>query len=295
MIRSMTGFGQAELKSSQGSFRIELKSTNHKFLEISSRVPGHLSEFEEAMRREIGKKIRRGKILLFVSCPDPSVFSSRLVVNENLAREVFEKAVSVRKMLKMARVSDDALLREVLRYPDVLTKDASMDKRSAYTTKLTGVLSAALADFDRARAAEGAALLRDLKKRVAEVRGSLRTIEKRLPSAAKDFRKSLESRLKDFLKEGELDRERLTIEVAQYLKSSDISEEVTRLNSHLVGMERALKEAGELGRKLDFIAQEMTRETNTIGAKSSDSVITDAVIKIKSGIEKIREQAQNVE
>ncbi len=295
MIKSMTGFGQAELKSSQGSFRVELKSTNHKFLEISSRVPGHLSEFEEAMRREIGKKIRRGKILLFVSCPDPSVFSSRLVVNEGLAREVFQKAVSVRKMLKMERVSDDALLREVLRYPDVLTKDASTDKRSAYTTKLTGVLSAALADFDRVRQAEGAALLRDLKKRVNEVRTALRGIEKRLPLAAKSFKKSLELRLKDFLKDSELDKERLTIEVAQYLKSSDISEEVTRLNSHLAGMERALKEAGELGRKLDFIAQEMTRETNTIGAKSSDSVITDAVIRVKSAIEKIREQAQNVE
>ena len=295
MIRSMTGFGQAELKSSQGSFRIELKSTNHKLLEISSRVPGHLSEFEEAMRREIGKKIRRGKILLFVSCPDPSVFSSRLVVNENLAKEVFTKAVSVRKMLKLARVSDDALLREVLRYPDVLMKDAPTDKRSAYSTKLERVLSGALEDFDRARAIEGAALMKDLKKRVGEVRAALRSIEKRLPLAAKAFKKSLQARMKDFMRETELDKERLTIEVAQYLKSSDISEEVTRLNSHLAGMERALKEAGELGRKLDFIAQEMTRETNTIGAKSSDSVITDAVIKIKSGIEKIREQAQNVE
>ena len=295
MIRSMTGFGQAELKSSQGNFRVELKSTNHKFLEISSRVPGHLSEFEEAMRREIGKKIRRGKILLFVSCPDPSVFSSRLVVNENLAKEVFTKAVSVRKMLKLARVSDDALLREVLRYPDVLMKDAPTDKRSAYSTKLERVLSGALEDFDRARAIEGAALMKDLKKRVGEVRAALRSIEKRLPLAAKAFKKSLQARMKDFMRETELDKERLTIEVAQYLKSSDISEEVTRLNSHLAGMERALKEAGELGRKLDFIAQEMTRETNTIGAKSSDSVITDAVIKIKSGIEKIREQAQNVE
>ena len=291
----MTGFGQAELKSFQGNFRVELKSTNHKFLEVSSRVPGYLSEFEEAMRREIAKKIRRGKILLFVSCPDPSVFSSRLVVNENLAREVFDKAVKVRKLLKMARVSDDALLREVLRYPDVLVKDTATDKRSAYSVKLTRVLSEAIGDFDKSRAAEGAALLRDLKKRAAQVKSALTMIEKRLPLAAKAFKKNLESRLKDFMREGQLDKERLTIEVAQYLKSSDISEEVTRLKSHLAGMDRALKEAGELGRKLDFIAQEMTRETNTIGAKSSDSVITDAVIRIKSGIEKIREQAQNVE
>ena len=103
------------------------------------------------------------------------------------------------------------------------------------------------------------------------------------------------SRMKDFLRGQELDKERLTLEVAQFLKSSDISEEVTRLNSHLDGMEKALREDGELGRKIDFIAQEMTRETNTIGAKSSDAAITDAVIQIKSAIEKIREQAQNVE
>ena len=291
----MTGFGQAELKSSQGNFRVEIKSTNHKFLEVSTRVPGYLSEFEETLRREVAKKIRRGKILLFVSCPDPSVFSSRLRLNEPLAREVFQKAVSVRKLLKMTRVSDDALLREVLRYPDVLAKDASMDRRSVYAHRLLGVLGVALAEFDRSRAAEGKALLADLKGRVAEIRRSLGAIKKRLPQAAKGFKKGLESRLKEFLRDGELDRERVTIEVAQYLKNSDISEEVTRLSSHLAGMERALNEAGELGRKLDFIAQEMTRETNTIGAKTSDAVVTDQVIRVKSSIEKIREQAQNVE
>jgi uncharacterized protein (TIGR00255 family) len=295
MIKSMTGFGQAELKSSQGNFRIELKSTNHKFLEVSARVPGYLSEFEEAMRREVAKKVRRGKILLHVSSPDPSMFSTRLVLNEGLAKEVFKKAVEVRKMLKMDRVSDDALLKEVLRYPDVLRKDGATERGSVYTEKLKKVMTAALSDLEKSRASEGSALLKDLSGRVAEIKSSLAAIEKRIPLAAKEFKKSLESRLKDFLKESELDRDRLTIEVAQYLKSSDISEEVTRLSSHIVGMARALKEAGELGRKLDFIAQEMTRETNTIGAKSSDAAITDAVIRIKSSIEKIREQAQNVE
>jgi uncharacterized protein (TIGR00255 family) len=157
------------------------------------------------------------------------------------------------------------------------------------------VLRRALSDFDRSRAQEGAALLKDLRTRVAEIRKALTDIERRIPLAGKAFKKNLESRLKDFLRDGQIDKERLTIEAAQYLKSSDISEEVTRMKSHLDGMQRALKEEGELGRKLDFIAQEMTRETNTIGAKSSDAAITDAVIRIKAGIEKIREQAQNVE
>lgn len=295
MIRSMTGFGQAELKSPEGHFRVELKSTNHKFLEISSRLPGYLSEFEETMRREIAGKIRRGKVLLFVVSPDPSVSATRLTLNESLAREVFNKAASVRKLFKMARVSDDAMLREVMRYPDVLVKDATSDRGPAYSKKLHRVLVRAIGDFDRSRALEGAALLRDLKGRVTEIRASLRAVQKRIPAAAKEFKKSLASRLEEFLREGQIDKERLTLEVAQYLKNSDVSEEVTRLASHLDGMGRALRETGELGRKLDFIAQEMTRETNTIGAKSSDGGITDAVIKIKSSIEKIREQAQNVE
>ncbi len=295
MLRSMTGFGQAELKAPQGKFRVEIKSTNHKFLEVSSRLPGYLAEFEETMRRQVSQGIKRGKVLMFVSCPDPSIFSSRLSINEALAKEVFHKAVSVRKMLKLGRVSDDALLREVMRYPDVLMKDTTQNQPPVYSQRLSRALDAALKDFDRSRAREGAALLRDLKGRVTEIRRALGHVEKRIPRAAREFKKDLASRMKDFLRGQELDKERLTLEVAQFLKSSDISEEVTRLNSHLDGMEKALREDGELGRKIDFIAQEMTRETNTIGAKSSDAAITDAVIQIKSAIEKIREQAQNVE
>ena len=152
---------------------------------------------------------------------------------------------------------------------------------------------------------EGQALLKDLKGRVREIRNSLTAVEKRLPALAKEYKKNLERRFKEILpakggsassgKNGQVDHDRLTQEVAQYLKSSDISEEVTRLKSHLQGMDRALAEKGELGRKIDFIAQEMTRETNTIGAKSRDVAIANSVIQIKSSIEKIREQAQNVE
>jgi uncharacterized protein (TIGR00255 family) len=198
-------------------------------------------------------------------------------------------------MLKLARVSDDALLREVIRYPDVLTKDTAKDQPLSHSQQLSRALSAALNDFERSRAREGAALFRDLRGRVVEIRRALGAVKKRIPRAERAFKKNLAFRMKDFLRPQELDKERLTMEVAQYLKNSDISEEVTRLHSHLEGMEKSLKEEGELGRKIDFIAQEMTRETNTIGAKSSDAAITDTVIQMKSAIEKIREQAQNVE
>ncbi len=295
MIRSMTGFGQAELKVAEGSVRVELKSTNHKFLETSLRLPGHLADMEELLRRQISQKVHRGKIFLFVSSPDPSVVSSRLILNIRMAKEIFRRAEEVKKILKLKSVSEDAILREVLRHPEVLTKDSSTRNRVVFSKQIVRAMEIALSDLDESREKEGRALFNDLKGRVREIRNSLKVIEKRLPILAKEYKKNLEMRMKDFLKNGDIDKERLTTEVAQYLKNSDISEEVTRLHSHLKGMDRALAEKGELGRKIDFIAQEMTRETNTIGAKSSDPAIANGVIQIKSSIEKIREQAQNVE
>ncbi len=291
----MTGFGQAEAKAAEGTVRVELKSTNHKFLEISCRLPGHLAELEEPLRKQLSQRMRRGKIFLSVSVPDPSTMPGRLVLNEAMAKEVFGKAQAVKKLLKLDAVSQDAMLREVLRHPEVLVKDASSRNGVPFSSKISKTLDAALTELERSRSKEGAALHRDLQGRAREIRRSLAAIEKRVPALAKEYKKSLASRMKDFLKDSEIDRERLTLEVAQYLKGSDISEETTRLASHLEALDGALAEKGELGRKIDFIAQEMTRETNTIGAKSSDPAIAAAVIEIKSSIEKIREQAQNVE
>ena len=291
----MTGFGQARLKTREGQFRAEIKSVNHKFLEVSVKLPGAVAEFEETLRREASSRVKRGKVLIFVSCPDPSMFSSRLVLNEKLAREVYDKTQSVKRMFRLNQAGDAAVLSEVLGFPDVLVKDTSIEGRGSYAEPLQKVVIEALENFDRSRKAEGQSLLRDLKKRALEIAKAVGAIDKRIPLGAKSFKKTLETRMKDFLKDDQIDRERLTIEVAQYLKSSDISEEMTRMRSHLESLTKALKEEGELGRKIDFIAQEMTRETNTIGAKSSDPRITDEVIRIKSAIEKVREQAQNVE
>lgn len=295
VIRSMTGFGQAELKVPEGSIRVEIKSTNHKFLEISSHLPRHLAELEETLRRQISQKIRRGKIFLFVSTPDPSTISSRLILNAAMAKEVLRKAENLKKILKLKSVSDDAMLREVLRHPEVLVKESSPKSGTVFSKQISQALETALLDLDRSREKEGRTLFNDLKGRVREIRRSLKAIEKRLPVLTNEFKKSLQTRMKNFLKNDLIDKDRLTSEVAQYLKNSDISEEVTRLHSHLKGMDGALAEKGELGRKIDFIAQEMTRETNTLGAKSSDPAIANGVIQTKSSIEKIREQAQNVE
>lgn len=292
----MTGFGLAELKTSHGFIRVEIKTINHKFLELSTRLPGFLAEFEDAVRKTLSDKIRRGKIMIFISSPDPSTFSSKLVLNEPLAKEVFAKIRRVESILDLEnKISSDAALREVLHYPDVLTKDAGAFKKSVYSKELFRAIAKAIEELNKSKNFEGRSLEKDFRKRLIEMKASLKTIEKRIPLIAKEYRKSLARRMKDFLKDGQVDRDRLTQDVAQHVKNSDISEEVTRLKSHIEGMQKALGENGEVGRKIDFIGQEMLRETNTIGSKSSDVAVANAVIALKSTIEKIREQSQNVE
>lgn len=296
----MTGFGRCELKSAQGSVRVEIKTTNHKFLEISSRLPGHLTEFEDTVRKLVSEDIKRGKVNLFVSSPDPLVSSSRLMLNEALAKEVFHKIQRLRNVLKLhiplrSASEESQILREVLHYPDVVTKDVSSTQRRVLFKDIQKAISRTLENLNHSRILEGRALERDLSKRLLEMEKALKVIEKRIPALTGEFKKFLESKMKEFLKSGEVDHERLTLEVALYVKNSDVSEEVTRLKHHIDAMKKALKENGEVGRKIDFIAQEMYRESNTLGAKSSDVLIANHVIQLKSAIEKIREQAQNVE
>jgi uncharacterized protein (TIGR00255 family) len=297
----MTGFGRAELRSGHGRIRVEVKTTNHKFLEISARLSPHLSEFEDSLRKIISAEIRRGKVNLFASSPDPAAFSSRLVLNENLAKEVFQKIQRLRRVLQLKDAVENTpaeeamVLREILHYPDVLTRDVSRGQETRFFRELQKAANLALANLRRSRLQEGKALERDFSGRLAEMARSLKAIEKRIPAVQKEYRAFLAGKIKEFLRDGELDHERLTLEVALYVKNSDISEEITRMKSHIDAMKKALRESGELGRKIDFIGQEMYREANTMGSKSSDTAISGHVIHLKSTIEKIREQAQNVE
>ncbi len=301
MIKSMTGFGRSEIKFAQGHIRVELKTINHKYFEVSSRLPGHLMEFEDPIRKLISNEIHRGKITLFIGSPDPAIFSTKLVLNEHLAKEVFHNIKRLREVLHLGGASrlssedESLILREVLRTPDVLTRDNSNARAGAFFKTIEKALLLALKNLRQSRVQEGKALTRDFQNRLSEMEKAVSVIQKRLPVLEKEYKKNLEKKIKGFLKAGQVDAERLTLEVAMYVKNSDISEEITRLKTHIDAMRAALKESGEVGRKLDFIAQEMTRESNTMGSKSGDVAIANAVIQIKSVIEKIREQASNVE
>ncbi|OIO37277.1 MAG: hypothetical protein AUJ72_04825 [Candidatus Omnitrophica bacterium CG1_02_46_14] len=316
----MTGFGQSELKIPQGFIRVEIKTINHKFFEMVCRLPGPLSEFEDTVRKMVTQEIRRGKISLVLSCPDPSAFMKKLVLNEALAKEIYQKILRLKKILGADPAKTNAgfeavLLKEVLNYPDVLTKESSSSERVSLSKELEKAVALAVSKLRSSRLQEGKALGRDILNRILEIKKALNVIKKRIPVLEREYRKTLEAKMKEFLpakmkadfrqteggqvpsggKEDEIYYERLTLEVAMYVKNSDISEEMTRMKSHMDAMKKALKENGEIGRKIDFIAQEMYRESNTMGAKSSDVAIANSVIEIKSAIEKIREQAQNVE
>lgn len=295
----MTGFGRSELKAGAGFIRVEIKTTNHKFLEISSRLPFHLTEFEDKIRKLIGEEIRRGKVHLFMASPDPETQTAKLVLNERLAREVFNHIKRLKKVLNLKIASpekeDAMILKEVFHYPNVLTRDLSEADRGQFAKEIERAMVTALRNLDDSRKREGKALEKDFSNRVTEIAKALATIEKRIPTISREYRVNLEKKIKEHMQQVPVDKERLTIEVAQFIKSSDISEEITRMKSHIMEMKKTLKEAGEIGRKLDFIGQEMYRESNTIGAKSNDTQIAANVIQMKSAIEKIREQSQNIE
>lgn len=290
----MTGFGRAEISSAFGPVRVEIKTTNHKFLELSLRLPPHLGEFEDPLRKIVTRELGRGKVTVFVSSQDPATYSTRLRLNEDLAREVVQKISRLGKILNVKQERAQ-VMSEVLRFPDVLTREGSYQRRPVFSGQLQKAVVAALKNLRSSREREGRELEKDLSVRLGEIRRALALIEKRIPAVHALYKKNLQAKLGDFMKTGDIDRDRLTLEVAQYVKNSDVSEEIARLKSHLAGMKKTFGESGEVGRKIDFIAQEMTREANTLGAKSNDTVLADGVIKIKSAIEKIREQAQNLE
>lgn len=295
-MRSMTGFGRSERSTPLGPVRVELKSTNHKFLDVSSRLPGYLAEFEDVIRKKISDHLSRGKVHVFVSAPDPSVFTARWKPNERVAREAFKAILQLRAKLGLeAKVSEAEAFRELLRVPDVLVRETERASQSRYAKELVAAVEDAAASLNRSREAEGRVLAADLKKHLSSMRRRLSVIQKQARTASARYRRQLHERLSEYLKDGEIDRERLTVEVAQHVKGADISEEISRLGGHFTALDAAIREGGELGRKIDFIAQEMIRETNTMGSKSSDAVITAQVIELKAAIEKIREQAQNAE
>lgn len=291
MIKSMTGYGRAKLSKDDREYQIEIKSVNHRYLDISVRIPKQLSYLEETIKKEIAKKVKRGKIDVFVTFENNSLEGKEIKINTELAKAYIDE---LKKLAEKENILSDIQVTEISKYPDVLNIQSSQDDEKI-TEEVLETITIATDNLVQMRETEGNKISEDLLKRLNIINKKVEEIAKLSTGLIEEYVVKLEERIKEILKNQEIDKTRLAQEVVIYADKCSIEEEVTRLNSHISQFKNLLNSNEAIGKKLDFIIQEMNRETNTIGSKANDLEITNGVIDIKTEIENIREQVQNIE
>ena len=293
-MKSMTGYGRGECTMYERKFTVEIKAVNHRYNDITVKLPRAIMGFEDEIKKAISKKVFRGKLDVFVNFESFSQEDINISVNEPLAKSYTE---TLRKLKSDLHLDGDVTIEIVSKFPDVITVDKSISNENT-ENEIRECLMKAVEDatdaFVAMREVEGETLKKNIIEKVAFVNDALQKIEERAPWVSKDYRARLEAKLAD-LDEIQVDESRLLTEVLLFADKACIDEEITRLHSHISQMYSIVEGNVPVGRKLDFLVQEMNRETNTIGSKSNDIEITNHVVDIKSEIEKIREQIQNIE
>lgn len=293
MIKSMTGFGQGESDPGEGYyFRVELRSINHRYLDIAVRLPREIQFLEERVRRVVQQGISRGRVDVFVSWRDTNAGSMTVLLNRTLAQAYHRALCELSDACTLGQMPDMALLS---RFPDVLSLEKEHVDLEAVWSALASVLNRALVTLLEQRGAEGERLVADMLHRLRNVELLAVKVAERSPVVTEEYRQKLAERLKEYLGGAGLDQARLLTEAAVFADRSSITEELVRLQSHLESFRQALAADAPAGRKLDFIAQELFREINTAGAKASDFEVARMVIEMKTELEKVREQVQNIE
>ena len=293
-MKSMTGYGRGECTMYERKFTVEIKAVNHRYNDITVKLPRAIMGFEDEIKKAISKKVFRGKLDVFVNFESFSQEDVNISVNEPLAKSYTE---TLRKLKSDLQLEGDVTIEMVSKFPDVITVDKNISNENT-ENEIRECLMKAVEDatdaFVAMREVEGETLKKNIIEKVAFVNDALQKIEERAPFVSKDYRARLEAKLAD-LDEIQVDESRLLTEVMLFADKACIDEEITRLHSHISQMYSIVEESVPVGRKLDFLVQEMNRETNTIGSKSNDIQITNHVVDIKSEIEKIRAQIQNIE
>jgi uncharacterized protein (TIGR00255 family) len=294
MIRSMTGYGRAESVIMGRKFVIEMKSINHRYLEVSLRLPGMLFVLEPEIKKRIGEQFSRGRIeaVVRVDSDGTSETDGRISLNVPLARNYHALLCQMKEELRLA---DAITLAMMAGFRDVFVPAEAAQDPAALWEGLAGVLDEAIRMLTEMRAREGEALQRDLTARLLLVAGFLEKISGRAPQVILDYQKRLGDRIRELTNGMVVDDARLLQEVAIMAERSDITEEIVRFRSHIDQFTDLLGTGDGAGRKIDFLIQEMGREVNTIGSKSGDAEISRSVIEIKSELAKLREQVQNIE
>ena len=292
MIRSMTGFGRAVKQLNGLDITVEIKSVNHRYFEFSSRIPRVYQFLEDKLKSLCQQSIARGKVEVSVLIEDNSESSSAVEINHSFAKEYI---TALKQLAKEYKIKDDVKVSTVATHPEMFKiKRVALDDEVISESVLT-VASEAVDSFVAMRETEGEKLADDINSRTETILGLVEMIEKRSPETVKAYRERLEARIRELLEDAMVDEQRLITETAIFADKVAVAEETVRLRSHLDQLGTLLKGDGSVGKKLDFIVQEMNRETNTIGSKAQDVEIAHIVVDIKSEIEKIREQVQNIE
>lgn len=292
MIRSMTGYGRGEVLKGGKSFSVEIKTLNHRFSDISIKIPRQISFLEERVRETVNREISRGKIEVCIVYEDAGEKERNIRLDESLA-ETYIKALEI--IRDKFNVKDDITVSLVAKFPDVIKiEDAEEDEEELWTL-LKEALGTAIEAVIKMRENEGKKLEDSLLSKLELIEGKLNEIKKRAPEVVKEYKRKLESRIKELLEQNLPDESRLAMEVALFADKCSIDEEITRFQSHIIQMRETLQLREPVGKRLDFLVQEMLRETNTINSKANDLVIIKEALDIKNEIENMREQIQNIE
>ena len=293
MIRSMTGFGRTEDQNAQGFFICEIRTLNHKFLEMTFRLPNSISIFDDKVKELIKSRISRGKVYLNITEETTHDLGRDVFIDEKLAKGYHNR---LKKLKGKLSLSGEIKVSDIISFPGVVNQKLTQKNIQRLWPALKKVISKSMDKLLMDRQREGAFLYRDIIRRVKKIAKTVSTIKRKSNLSVLDYKKKLKNRIKELSGNQPMDNGRIEMEVAIYAKQSDISEELTRLKNHIDNFNRTINKAsGEVGKKLDFIAQELHREINTVGAKSSDYGISMGVIEAKTEIEKIREQLKNIE
>ena len=293
MIRSMTGFGHGEVSNDKNQkVTVEMKSVNHRYCDISLKLPKKLAMFEANIRNIMKEYASRGKIDIYVSYEDLSETAVSLHYNQAMAEEYMQV---FKKMQEDFNIETKITAEALAKYPEVVTIEEVQQDEEVWWELLEAALRQAAEKFVETRTIEGANLKRDLLGKLDQMAADVAFIEERSPQIIAEYRSKLEEKVKEFLEDSTIEENRIAAEVTLYADKIAVDEEIVRLQSHISSMTDVLESDESIGRKLDFMAQEKNREANTILSKSSDVDLADHAIELKTNVEKVREQIQNIE
>lgn len=299
MINSMTGFGRHETVTENYKITVEIKSVNHRYLDFSMKLPRKFNLFEASIRNLVKEDVQRGKVDMFLTFEDYSEERVTLRYNSGIAREYLQILNRMNEELgQEAKDSSrwyDVTVSSLARMPEVITMEPEEDDETEWWPVLKETIQGAVCNFNKARSSEGERLKNDLLRKLDHMLELVSIVEARNPQIVQIYRQELEARVQELLSGSGLDESRIAAEVTLYADKTCIDEEIVRLKSHIVHTKEELEKGGSIGRKLDFIAQEMNREANTILSKANDLELSDTGIDLKTEIEKVREQIQNIE